>query len=165
MTRASDDPRLRQNARGMGWVSAQHVLSLPVRVRGIQLGRPVDLVFDRAVRRVLGFEVRCGDDERRFLPLAVVKVRARELEVGSPLLLLGETQLAFYTSAGCTFRTMRGAHVVERGTLLGELEDVTFDARGEISSVLVLTPSGPEPVAYDADVELELPRPGVRAAS
>ncbi len=162
---ASDDPHVRQNARGMGWVSAEHVLRLPVRVRGIQLGRPVDLVFDRAVRRVLGFEVRCGDDERRFLPVAVVTVRARELEVGSPLVLLGEAQLAFYTGVGCTFRSLRGADVIERGTLLGALEDVTFDARGTISSLLVLTPSGPEPVAYAADVELELPRPGVRAAS
>ena len=71
----------RQTVPGMSGVSAESLLRLPVRVRGIELGRPVDLVLDRERTRVLGFEVLCGDEERRFLPLAVATIRESELEV------------------------------------------------------------------------------------
>ena len=57
-------------------------------MRGIELGRPVDLVLDRERTRVLGFEVLCGDEERRFLPLAVATFARSELEVRSSLALL-----------------------------------------------------------------------------
>ena len=156
---------LGQNASRMGWVSGEHVLRLPVRLRGIELGRPVDLVFDRDARRVLGFEVRCGDDEHRFLPLAVVSVGTTELEIRSPLVLLEEAQLAFYTGAGRTFRALRGATVVRRRAVVGTLEDVAVGDDGAIVSVLVKTPNGRRTLEYDADVELVRARPGVRAAS
>ncbi len=47
----------------------RELLSLPVRVHGIQLGRPADLLVDVASDRVLGIDVRCGDGVHRFLPI------------------------------------------------------------------------------------------------
>jgi hypothetical protein len=45
--------------------AASEVLALPVRLHGIQLGKPVDALLDPLADRLLGFEVRCGDDEHR----------------------------------------------------------------------------------------------------
>ena len=45
-------------------------LHLPVRLHGIQLGRPTDLLLDVESWHVLGFVVRCGDEAVRFLPWA-----------------------------------------------------------------------------------------------
>jgi hypothetical protein len=145
-------------------VSGDDLLRMPVRLRGIQLGRPVDLIFDRDARRVLGFEVRCGDDERRFLPFAVVTIGKRDLEIRSPLVLLEEAQLAFYTSAGRTLRSLRGATVVRRGVAIGTLADVEVDEQGAIVSVVAATVKGLRMLEYEADVVLARPRP-VRAAS
>ncbi|TML64466.1 MAG: hypothetical protein E6G22_04440 [Actinobacteria bacterium] len=44
----------------MGSMVSGEVLARPVRLHGIDLGRAVELVVDLDVRRVLGFEVRCG---------------------------------------------------------------------------------------------------------
>ena len=148
----------------MRGVSAERLLGLPVRVRGIELGRPVDLVLDREHTRVLGFEVLCGDDERRFLPLAVASVRESELEIRSSLGVLDEAELAFYTKRGSTFAALRGCGVVRARTLLGELVDLTLAPDGTIGSVVVATPDGSEEVDY-VDVALVAAGTNVRAAS
>jgi hypothetical protein len=72
------------------------VLSLPVRMHGIELGRPVDAFVDPSSNRVLGFEIHCGDDARRFLPFPVACVRAGEIEIRSALVLIGERDLDYY---------------------------------------------------------------------
>ena len=149
----------------MRGVSAERLLRLPVRVRGIELGRPVDLVLDREHTRALGFEVLCGDEERRFLPLAVATVRESELEVRSSLGLLDEAELAFYTKRGSTFVALRGWGVVRARTLLGELVDLTLAADGTIASVMVATSDGCEEVDYGGDVALVAVGTNVRAAS
>lgn len=148
----------------MRGVSAERLLGLPVRVRGIELGRPVDLVLDREHTRVLGFEVLCGDDERRFLPLAVASVRESELEIRSSLGLLDEAELAFYTKRGSTFAALRGCGVVRARTLLGELVDLTLAPDGTIASVVVATPDRSEEVDY-VDVALVAAGTNVLAAS
>jgi hypothetical protein len=146
-------------------VSAERLLRLPVRVRGIELGRPVDLVLDRQHTRALGFEVLCGDEARRFLPLAVATVRESELEVRSSLSLLDEAELAFYTKRGSTFAALRGCGVVRARSMLGELVDLTFAADGTIASVVVATPDGCEELDNGADVALVATGTHVRAAS
>ena len=83
------------------------LLSLPVRVDGILLGHVVDLILDRRLTRVLGLEVRCGDGEHRFLPLAVTRLRTGEIAVSTPLALLDQPQLAFYATHGARFGTLR----------------------------------------------------------
>lgn len=140
------------------------LLRLPVRVHGIELGRPVDLVLDREHTRALGLEVLCGDEERRFLPLAVATVRERELEIRSPLGLLDEAELAFYTKRGSTFAALRGCGVMRARTLLGELADLTLAPDGTIAAVVMTTPGGSEEVDY-GDVALVAAGSKVRAAS
>jgi hypothetical protein len=149
----------------MSGVSAKRLLRLPVRVRGIELGRPVDLVLDRAHTRALGFEVLCGDEERRFLPLAVATVRESELEIRSSLALLDPAELAFYTKRGSTLGALRGCGVVRRRTLLGELVDLTLAADGTIVSLVLATPDGNDELDYGADVALVAAGTTVRAAS
>ncbi len=149
----------------MSGVSAERLLRLPVRVRGIELGRPVDLVLDREHTRVLGFEVLCGDGERRFLPLAVATVRESELEVRSSLALLEAAELAFYTKRGSTFAALRGSGVLRARRPAGELTDLTLAVDGTIASVVVTTPDGREELDNGADVVLAHGGTRIRAAS
>ena len=57
-------------------ITGDELLALPVRLHGIQLGRPVDLLLDRDAQRIVGLDVLCGDEVHRFLSDAgVVKAR------------------------------------------------------------------------------------------
>jgi hypothetical protein len=76
--------------------TASELLSLPVRMHGIYLGKPVELLLAEHADRVLGFEVVCGDGAHRFLPLAVADVRADELAVESALMMIDERDLDYY---------------------------------------------------------------------
>jgi hypothetical protein len=49
------------------------LLALPVRIRGIHVGRPTALLVDRHADLLLGFEVSCGDRAHRFLPVSVAR--------------------------------------------------------------------------------------------
>jgi len=136
----------------MGSMSSGDVLALPVRMHGIGLGRSVELIVDVAVRRVLGFEVRCGDDTHRFLPLAAAHVRDGEIAIGSPLILLDE--LAFYRARGHGLGALRGARVANAGGEAGTLRDVVFDDDGAIRELVVATPGGERRVSPGADVRV-----------
>jgi hypothetical protein len=76
--------------------AAAEVLALPVRLRGIQVGTPVDALLDPTSDRLLGFEVHCEDGQRRFLPFAVAELRRDEIAVGSALRLIDESELDWY---------------------------------------------------------------------
>jgi hypothetical protein len=80
----------------MRGLSAAELLGLPVRLHGIQLGRPLDALVDAAEDRIIGFEIMCGDETKRFLPFAVVHVRDDEIAVESALTLIDERDLDFY---------------------------------------------------------------------
>ena len=80
----------------MGGRRASEVLALPVRMHGIQLGRPVEALLDHNADRVIGFEVLCGDGARRFLPYAVAQVREDQIAIDSAWLLIDEHELEFY---------------------------------------------------------------------
>ena len=80
----------------MATLSAAAALQLPVRLHGIQLGKPVDAFVDRSADRVLGFEVVCGDGVHRFLPFAVAQLAADEITIHSALTLIDEGDLDFY---------------------------------------------------------------------
>jgi hypothetical protein len=75
---------------------AAEVLALPVRLHGIQLGRPVEALLDPSVDRLVGFEVQCGDGEHRFLPLSVADLGADEITIASALQLIDERELDWY---------------------------------------------------------------------
>jgi hypothetical protein len=142
----------------MGSMVSADVLALPVRMHGIGLGRSVELIVDVDVRRVLGFEVRCGDDTHRFLPLAAAHVRDGEIAIASPLILLDE--LAFYRARGHGLGTLRGARVASAGGEVGTLRDVVFDGDGSIRELVVATAAGERRIPPGAGV-----RVGTRASA
>src|SRR3954466_6821391 len=97
------------------------LLALPVRLHGIQLGRPVDVLVDERCERVVGLELLCGDGARRFLPFAVAEIRADEIAVEPALMLLDERDLDYYRP-----RTRRLAE--------SRLDDGRIDERGIVRS-------------------------------
>jgi sporulation protein YlmC with PRC-barrel domain len=145
----------------MAGVTAGGLLRTPVRLHGIQLGHVADLVLDVERRRVLGLEVACGDDERRFLPLAVATVAEEDVRVSSPLVLLNESELSFYTTRGSTFRSLRGTSVVRARETLGRLDDLVLGDDARIVRVVV---DGNE-ISYTAAVRLGASGTNVRRAS
>ena len=76
--------------------AASELLSLPVRMHGIQLGTPVEALLDATVDRLLGFEILCGDGARRFLPFSVALLRANEIALDSALTLIDERDVDYY---------------------------------------------------------------------
>ena len=120
-----------------GGIPAEALLRRPVRVRGIKLGHPVDLVLDPAPLRAVGVEVLCGDDSVRFLPLAAARVHEDEIAVGSALMLLQEPDLSFYRRRGAMLSELRGRRVERHGSELGVLRDVVLDGSGAIAEVVV----------------------------
>ena len=89
-------------------VSGAELLALPVRLHGIQLGRPVDLLLDRDTLRAVGLDVLCGDEVHRFLPLPTASVSDDEIAILSPLVLLEEDELHFYRSKTFALSALRG---------------------------------------------------------
>jgi hypothetical protein len=142
----------------MGSVTSGDLIALPVRMHGIELGRSVEVIVDLDVRRVLGFEVRCGDEAHRFLPLGAARIRGGEIAIGSPLILLDE--LSFYRARGHGLGALRGAKVANAGGELGSLRDVVFGDDGTIHQLVVATPSRELRVPPAADLRLAGPRLG-----
>ncbi|HET8751179.1 MAG TPA: hypothetical protein VFM43_01485 [Gaiellaceae bacterium] len=119
----------------MGSRSATELLLLPVRLQGIRLGRPVDLLLDPRTWRVVGFVVLCGDDSQRFLVFAAAEPREDEIDVRSALLLLEDVE--FYRGRSQSFRALLGGAVVNGRSELGELRDLLLDPDGSVAALLV----------------------------
>ena len=119
----------------MAGVSGEGTLQLPVRLHGIQLGRPVDLIVDPPSGRALGFDVLCGDDVHRFLPIAAAQLGDDEIAVGSSLMLLED--VAFYRKRGESLRELRGRPVRRGRRELGVLLDLTVDRDGTLLEVVL----------------------------
>jgi hypothetical protein len=118
-------------------LTGAELLALPVRLHGIQLGRPVDLLLDRDTLRTVGLDVLCGDEAHRFLPLPTASVSDDEIAILSPLVLLEEDQLHFYRSKTFALSVLRGRLVQRKGRDLGALGDVVVDAAGQLVSVVI----------------------------
>ena len=114
----------------MGSLSAAGLLQLPVNLRGIQLGRPVDLLLDVDGWNVLGYAVLCGDEARRFLPYAAAQVHDDEIAVGSALMLLEDA--GFYEKRGTSYRSLLGEPMGG-----GVLKDLVLDAAGHVVELIV----------------------------
>mgnify|MGYP001793754292 CR=1 FL=1 len=111
--------------------SAAASLQLPVRLRGIQLGRPIDLLLDTVDWHAVGFVVRCGDESTRFLPYAACQPGVDEIAVASSLLLLED--VGFYEKRGVSFRSLLDGEVAGGGVL----EDVILGAGGSVEELEV----------------------------
>jgi len=117
--------------------TGDELLRLRVRLHGIELGRPVDLLLERDGLRVVGLDVLCGDDVHRFLPLPTAAVGADGLTIYSPLVLLEEDEIDFYRGRAFVLSSLRGRKVTSRGKDVGTLRDVAFAPHGELLAVLL----------------------------
>jgi sporulation protein YlmC with PRC-barrel domain len=138
---------------GVMTIRGNQLLALPVRLHGIQLGRPVDLLLDREGLRVLGLDVFCGDEVHRFLPLPTASVTGEAISISSPLVLLEEDQLAFYRTRAFAFTSLRGRPVERRGSEVGALADIVLRSDGSIRQ-LVVKGNGDTLLAFDETVRV-----------
>lgn len=132
-------------------LSGDAILSLPLRLHGIELGRPVDLLLDRENLRVVGLDVLCGDEVHRFLPLPTAAVGDDALTIHSPLVLLEEDELDFYRVRTFSLKTLRGKPVLRKEQSVGALRDILFTRDGSLAGVLL--ESG-ERIPYDRTLGL-----------
>jgi hypothetical protein len=121
-------------------------LGLPVRLHGLQLGRPVDLLLDPAARRAVGLDLVCGDEVHRFLPLQTAVVGDEEIRILSPFVLLEQRELEFYRSRTLALSRLRGHPVERHGRKVGLLQDVVVAEDGQLVAAIVEN----EPVPFDA---------------
>lgn len=112
----------------MGSLSAVGALQLPVRLQGVELGRPVDLLLETETWRALGFVVRCRDESQRFLPYMASQPADEEIAVGSALMLLED--VAFYAKRGASFRSLLDGDVGG-----GILRDVIVSRDGIVTEI------------------------------
>jgi hypothetical protein len=118
--------------------TGDELLALPVRLHGIQVGRPVDLLLDRDVERAVGLDVLCGDDVHRFLPLPTAAVCSDEIRILSRFVLLEQRELDFYRSRTLALSRLRGGPVEEQnGRRVGPLRDVVVARDGRVIAAIV----------------------------
>lgn len=98
-------------------LTGDELLRRPVRVRGIQLGRPVDILLHPNDPHALGLDVLCGDDRHRFLPLPAAEIHKRHVEVSSPLVLLDLREGSFYRREARSLNALRGTPIADRASL------------------------------------------------
>jgi len=113
------------------------LLALPVRLHGIQVGRPVDLLLDRDAHRIVGLDVLCGDEVHRFLPLPTAAVGREQIRILSPLVLLEQRELDFYRSRTLALSRLRDRVVERNGQQLGPLRDVVVAEDGRVVAAIV----------------------------
>lgn len=134
--------------------SATELLQLPVRLHGIRLGRPVDLLFDPTEWRALGFVVLCGDESRRFLVFAAAEVREEAIDLVSALVLLADVD--FYRERSRSLRDLLGSVVVGQRRELGELRDLLLAPDGSVDALVVEQDDGRREIEpTDISVEAE----------
>lgn len=119
----------------MGAFSGARSLRLPVRLHGIQLGRAHDLLLDPVEWRAVGFEVQCGDEARRFLPVSTAHVSQDEIAVNSALMLLEDVE--FYRTRTRSLRSLIGTKIEVAGVAAGTLRDVELNAEGTATHLLL----------------------------
>ena len=119
----------------MGSRSAIELLLLPVRLREIRLGRPVDVLIDAEAWRAIGFVVLCGDESERFLVRAAAEPREAEIAVTSALLLLDDVE--FYRGRSRSLRALLGGTVANAQHELGVLRDLLIAPDGTVAALMV----------------------------
>jgi uncharacterized protein YrrD len=124
-------------AAGMKERTGDELLGLPVRLHGIQLGRPVDLLLDPDAQRAVGFDLLCGDEVHRFLPLPTAAVGRDQIRILSPFVLLEQDELDFYRARTLALRRLRGRAVERKGRKVGLLQDIVVAGDGQLVAAIV----------------------------
>ena len=133
-------------AAGMEERTGDELLRLPVRLHGLQLGRPVDLLLDPDAKRAVGLDLLCGDEVHRFLPLPTAAVGHDEIRILSPFVLLEQHELDFYRARTLSLGRLRGRPVERNGRKIGLLQDVVVDGAGQLVAAIVAN----ERIPFDA---------------
>ena len=120
---------------------ASAVESRPVCYADIRLGVVVDVLLDDELRRVVGFDVLCGDRAHRYLPLAACEVQENTIAVPSSLVLMRQ-ELDFYRQRARALTAVRGFPVRSRGRALGTVVDLVFTQDGELFELVLETDDG-----------------------
>jgi len=131
---------------GMRERRGDELLGLPVRLHGVQLARPVDLLLDPNAHRAVGLDLLCGDEMHRFLPLQTAEVGKEEIRILSPFVLLEQRELEFYRSRALALGRLRGQPVERHGRSIGLLHDVVVAEDGQLVAAIVEN----ERVPFDA---------------
>jgi hypothetical protein len=126
-------------------MTGDQLLRRPVRVHGITLGRPVDLLLHPTEPQALGLDVLCGDDRHRFLPFSAAEVTPRHVEAASPLVLLDLRAGSFYRREARSLNALRGTPLRNRSSL----QDVVLAPDWKISELVL---DGNERVPLDGIV-------------
>jgi hypothetical protein len=124
-------------AAGMEERTGDELLRLPVRLHGLQLGRPVDLLLDPDAKRAVGLDLLCGDEVHRFLPLPTAAVGRDEIRILSPFVLLEQRELDFYRARTLALGRLRGRPVERHGRKIGLLQDVVVAGAGQLVAAIV----------------------------
>jgi hypothetical protein len=90
-------------------ITGDELLRRPVRVHGIHVGQPVDLLLHPTEPQALGLDVLCGDDRHRFLPFSAA--------ASSPLVLLDLREGSFYRREARSLNALRGTPLRDRSSL------------------------------------------------
>src|SRR3954454_18024775 len=116
-------------------LSADALLHLPVRLNGIDVGRPVDVIMAPGLDRALGLDVLCGDSAHRFLPLSAARIARDEITLSSALTLVEDA--SFYTRKAAGYRAALGHAVEQKGQHLGVLRDLLLRADCSVPRIVV----------------------------
>ena len=120
---------------------ASAVESRPVCYADIRLGVVVDVLLDDELRRVLGFDVLCGDRAHRYLPLSACEILESSIAVPSALVLMRQ-ELDFYRQRARALTAVRGFPARRRGRAVGTVVDLIFAPNGELVELVVETEEG-----------------------
>jgi PRC-barrel domain len=126
---------------------ASDLLRLPVRVSGIRVGRPTDVLLELRACRAVGLEVACGDGAVRFLPIGAGRIDGDAIAIDSSFLLVDHAEQSFYRRRTRSLSDLGGARVLDREREVGLLEDVVLREEGRIAAVVLddgrVVPNGP----------------------
>ena len=96
--------------RNPGSLEARADPGARVEQRGIRLGTVSDLIFDRGLRSLIGYEVVGVDGVRRFLPrIACGATTQASVEVVVPTAMLSAGELAFYRDEGVSLSRLENS--------------------------------------------------------
>jgi hypothetical protein len=108
-------------------------LRVSVRLRGIQLGRPVDVVLHPTAPRALGLDVLCGDGRHRFLPFAAASLDQEGFEIETPFVLVDLTADSAYRTEARWLSGLRGSRLAGGR----ELRDIVLGPQWTIEELIV----------------------------